>query len=82
MSGESTDDDRVNDAIRHVECDAYVRMRSGPEPNDPDRHGNVREFFACVDCGDRGNVLFPRHGSPEIETPGFEFVEENIGGDQ
>ena len=75
-------DDPTNDYIRHVACDAAggdyptVEMLDGPEPPDPDAHGNLRAAFKCAACGERGGLLMPRRGGTVLETSGFVFAAE------
>lgn len=58
----------------HTPCYAACESLGGPEPSDPDRHGNKYETYSCSACGERGSVMFFRHRG--YQTP-KEFVFED-----
>jgi len=55
-----------------------VKNLSGPEPEDPDRHGNRRSFFECVECGERGHIVSGRHGGSEIVGHFSKVPDEHV----
>lgn len=60
-------------AVRCTECDLdRVRNLNGPEPPDPDRHGNMHIGFECRGCGERGALVTPApgtHGPRWVDGP-------------
>jgi len=56
-----------NYGIACNECESIgVQNLGGPDPEDPDRHGNRRSFFECPSCGERGHVLSGPHGGTQV----------------
>ena len=47
-------------AYVHDGCGGHVKCVAGPEPGDPDRHGNYHDPYRCEACGDRFTVTWVR----------------------
>lgn len=60
----------------HDDCGGVVEGVGGPDPPDPDRHGNYRSPYQCAACGERFTVIWSSKERRHIPPKNLTHVDD------